>query len=90
MTFWDKCRRALDWLESQYDGNNPSFNTEVRFRNNPEGVGHTNDVRDRSIETYLACDRRCMTEIDLRVIEALRTSDMEAIQIGDSSETHED
>ena len=90
MTFWDKCRRALDWLESQYDGNNPSFNTEVRFRNNPEGVGHTNDVRDRSIETYLACDRRCMTEIDLRVIEALRTSDMEAIQIGDSPETHED
>ena len=90
LSFWDKCRRALDWLEEQYGGNNPSFFTEVRFKNNPEGVGHTRNVKDRSIEVYMNCSYSRVTDDDRRVIEALRTSDMEAIQIGDSPETHED
>ena len=90
LSFWDKCRRALDWLEEQYGGNNPSFFTEVKFKNNPEGVGHTRNVKDRSIEVYMNCSYSRVTDDDRRVLEALRASDMEAIQIGDSSETHED
>ena len=72
VSFWDKCRNMIDWLEESFEGLNLPRDMCLYFRNDPSALSYDRDCRDRTIYFELLSSGR--EEIPLLIRHRLQES----------------